>query len=270
MKTQKSVAIFLIVLAMVPTLIPFVTANWMPVETNISVLSPKDSFNFLYNYENSTVTLKIHVLLVDSPEIIIHFISYSLDGHPLVYLRNLTVTSSHSSKANQNYIEYTATTILKNLSEGYHTVQAHANDMSTSRTFRVDSHYVAPEIEVLSPANQTFNADAPLVFTVNRNFTNAHYWVYSGPKRILEGQLSGNSTLKDLQVGNYKIEVFATTDRKEDITAVAHFTISRDYSPHSEAKAVIEVLILGIMFAVGILFLSLVLIQKRESRKNPD
>jgi hypothetical protein len=256
-------------LAIVPTLIPLVTANVMPVETNISIRSPSNASFGLFNYENSTTNLNITVTLVD-PEFVIQFISYSLDGQPLVYLGNLTVANYSPVPKFDHYITtYKGMTILENLSEGYHTVQAHANDMSTSITFRVDSHYVAPVIEVLIPANRTYNSNVPLVFTVNRNFTNAHYWVYSGPKEILRGQLNGNSTLKDLQEGNYKIEVFATTDRKEDVKAVAHFTVSHDYSPHSEVKAIIAVLIAGIIFIVTIIFLTLALVQKKRTAEKP-
>ncbi len=165
MKTKKPTVIFLTFLTIIPALIPLVTANFMPAYSHISILSPSDAPSHLkYKYENSTVNLTISVTLVkeglaEPPKV--HFISYSLDGQPLVYLRNLTATTSHYSIYNQDITRYSATTILENLSEGNHTIEAYANDMSTSKTFTVDSHYVVPVIKILSPTNQTSLARYP-------------------------------------------------------------------------------------------------------------
>jgi hypothetical protein len=80
MKIKKSIVIFLTVLATIPTLIPFVTANFVvPASSHISILSPAYSPN-KYNHENSTVNLTISASLVkeDFSELpVISFISYS-------------------------------------------------------------------------------------------------------------------------------------------------------------------------------------------------
>jgi hypothetical protein len=232
MKTEKSTAVFLIGLTIMPALIPLVTANFMPAYSHISILSPGDASSRLkYKYENSTVNLTISVTLVkegltEPPKV--HFISYSLDGQPLVYLRNLTATTSHYSIYNQDITRYSATTILENLSEGNHTIGAYANDMSSSSAFTVDSHYVVPVIKILSPTSQTYSSDVPVVFTVNQNFSNAHYlmWDWKKMDSHFGGQLNGNSTLKNLSGGDYIIHVSATTDKGDYIVATASFNVS--------------------------------------------
>jgi hypothetical protein len=136
--------------------IPMSKANFLPVNTKINILSPSITANptLNYNYQNSTVNLTISVSyvkegLTEPPKV--SFISYSLDGKPLVYLRNLSVTNWYYSQYNQDITNYRVTTTLENLSEGKHTIEAYANNMSTVRTFIVDSHYVVPTIKILSP-----------------------------------------------------------------------------------------------------------------------
>ncbi len=189
-----------------------------------------------YNYQNSTVNLTISVYYVkegsfNPPKV--SLISYSLDGQPLVYLRNLTVTNWYYSHIYQDITNYRATTTLENLSDGNHTIQAYANDMSTSKTFTVDSHYVVPIIKILSPTNQTYTSDVPLVFTVNTDFTHASYVTW--PKTMdthLKGQLTGNSTLENLSSGNYVIDVYTTTSKGDHIVASAAFSVlNTNYLP---------------------------------------
>jgi hypothetical protein len=233
-------AIILIILAIeILSSMSIVTANFMPATTHISIVfSPDILVNSAlhYNYQNSTVNLTISVSyvkegLTEPPKV--YFISYSLDGQPLVYLRNPTETNYYYSQYDQDLTIYRATTTIENLSEGNHTIQAYANDISTSRTFTVDSHYVVPVIQILSPTNQTYTSDVPLVFTVNTNFTHASYVTW--PKTMdthLKGQLTGNSTLENLSSGNYVIEVFTTTTKGDHIVASAAFSVlNTNYLP---------------------------------------
>jgi hypothetical protein len=170
-----------------------VSANFMPLHNGINILSPSITANpyFHYNYQNSTVNLTISVTyvkegLTETPKV--SFIYYSLDGQPLVYLRNLSVTNWYYSQYDQDITNYGATTFLENLSEGNHTIEAYANDMSTSKTFTVDSHYVVPIIRILSPINQTYSGNVPLVFTVNKNFTKANYLMWT---KIMDNRFEG-------------------------------------------------------------------------------
>ena len=129
-----SLIVLLIALAVLPTLPFLVTANFLPVSTGIVILSPDITANpaLHYNYQNSTVNLTISVSYVKEgltePPPKVSFISYSLDGQPLVYLRNLSVSNWFYSQYNQNITNYIATTTLEKLSEGNHTINAYAND----------------------------------------------------------------------------------------------------------------------------------------------
>jgi hypothetical protein len=234
-----------IILSLVITMlssVSIVKANFMPIDTHISIVSPDITANpaLHYNYQNSTVNLTISVSyvkegLTEPPKV--YVISYSLDGQPLVYLRNPTETKWFYSQYNQDITNYRATTILENLSEGNHTIEAYANDMSTVRTFIVDPHYVVPTIKILSPTNQNYDSNVPLIFTTNTNLTNANYLMW--PKTMdthFEEQLIGNSTLENLSSGNYVIEVFAITDKGDHIGATANFAIKTpNYSPNQTA-----------------------------------
>ena len=167
----------ILVLVIMLSSISMVTANFVPppIRNGITILSPTAILHFHYNYHNSSVNLRISVTyvkegLTETPKV--SFISYSLDGQPLVYLRNLTKTN-YLSQYSEDITLYGASTNLENLSEGNHTIQAYANDMSTSITFVVDSHYVVPVIKILSPTNQAYNGTVPLMFAVNTNFTEA-------------------------------------------------------------------------------------------------
>ena len=74
---------------------------FQPANNGINILSPTITANptLHYNYQNSTVNLTISVTyvkegLTEPPKV--SFISYSLDGQPLVYLRNLTTTNYYT------------------------------------------------------------------------------------------------------------------------------------------------------------------------------
>ncbi len=232
MRSKKLIMIFVTSLLLLPSLLSVVNGNFLPVDNHISIISPSyDPREGQYYCVNSTVKLEISVVLVkegltEPPKV--HFISYSLDGQPLVYLRNLTVTNHYYSQYKQDIIRYEANSTLEGLSEGNHTIQAYANDMSTSRTFTVDSYHTIPAINILSPTNQTYSGNIPLVFTVNVNFTKASYlmWDWKKMDSHYDGQLTGNSTLENLPSGDYIIKVHATTDKGEYVGGSASFTVS--------------------------------------------
>jgi hypothetical protein len=151
----------------------------------------------------------------------------------------------------QDITSYRITTILENLSDGNHTIEAYANDMSTARTFTVDSHYVVPTISVLSPTNQTYNGKVPLMFAVNTNFTEASYLIW--PKTMdthYEGQLSGNSSVSNLPNGNYFMDLWAITEKGEYVEATANFTINTGSQLPLELDPFVVYIMMGIVIAI--------------------
>ncbi len=235
---KKLLATSIILVAVLPALIPLVYANFFPIQinNNITILSPEILANsaFHYNCYNSTVNLRISVTYVkegstDPPKV--SFISYTLDNEPLTYLRNLSKSNYNYGQYNQNVTTYVTTTTLTNLSEGNHTIQAFANDMSTSRTFTVDSHYVVPTMQILSPANQTYGGNVPLQFTVNTNCSDFSYlmWPKTMDTHFID-HVNGNSTLPNLSNGNYVIEVMAVTNKGDHLLETAHFSVNANPS----------------------------------------
>jgi hypothetical protein len=94
---KKLLAVAIILLLGITSLsaASIVTANFAPLQNSINILSPSTIGNsyFHYDYQNSTVNLTISVTyvgLTGTPKV--SFISYSLDGQPSVYLRNLSVS----------------------------------------------------------------------------------------------------------------------------------------------------------------------------------
>ena len=213
---------------------------------------PPQSF---INYVNSTIELEIYVnMFIDSPHL--KRISYSLDGGPVVDIDNFTVknTKNYFGIDKFDYRSYKANTIWEDLSEGNHTIVAYAGDMSTSRTFTVNSHYAVTAISVLSPTNQTYSDAVPLVFTVNGEIEEAHYYMYRGYNAVFEGSFSGNTTLSNLSAGNYVMYLYVTTE-KGQATASTCFSIlpsSISRSNYVVVSPLVAVSIMAIMFGGGL------------------
>ena len=113
-------------------------------------------------YVNSSVKLEIYVRMdINSPRLT--SIYYSLDEEPFVFLKNLTISTVYDFGIDKiDFTVYTARVDLENLSEGNHTVTAYASPfLYTSRDFTVNSF--VPVVEVVSPINQTYSEDVPLV-----------------------------------------------------------------------------------------------------------
>ena len=200
--------------------------------------APTPSIQIIYppnipnRYENSTFTLQIYVnMLTDSPKL--SNISYSLDGGPILHIENFTVNSVTDLLDQTDYKFYVAKTTLENLSEGDHIIVAYAGDMSTSRAFAVNSHYAVTAINVLSPRNQTYSNPVSLMFTVNGEIEDAHYYLYKDYEPVLDGSFRGNMTFANLSVGDYMMNVFVTTEKGQG-SAMTFFSISsNNYSEDS-------------------------------------
>ncbi len=135
------------------------------------------------------------------------WMGYSLDNHA-----NVTLT---------------AETKLSGLSEGAHNVTIYANDslgnMGSSNTvfFSVDT--LPPNIEILLPQNQSYDAtDIQLTFTLNENVS---YLAYS-----LDGQenvkINGNVTLPALSNGSHRLTLYATDEVGNSAEKTVYFNIA--------------------------------------------
>jgi hypothetical protein len=214
----------------------------------------------IMKYVNSTVELEIYVnMFIDSPEL--KRISYSLDGGPVIHIENFKVsivTDFGPEKRFSKVKFYEANTTLEDLSEGNHTIVVYAGDMSTSRSFTVNSHYVLTEINVLSPTNQTYSDTVPLVFTVNGEIEEAHYYMYRGYDAVFEDSFSGNTTLENLSPGVYVLHLYVTTEKGQATTST-NFSISpsstsrSNYLPDSPPVAAYILAVIMVGIGLGVL-----------------
>jgi hypothetical protein len=252
MKKTK-IALSFIILLLLISMFQFYTLSTANPIDSVSIPSIQISSPLpfpLNKYENSTVRLEIYVnMFIDSPKL--SSVSYSLDGKPLVHLDNLTVKNFYDFGADKiDFTMYTASTILEGLSEGNHTVAAYSGDMSVSRNFRVNSYYQVTVIKVLSPTNQTYAAMVPLLFTVNGEVKEAHYYLYKGYESVFEKSFNGNTTLDNLANGNYSLYLYVTTEYGE-ASAATYFTISKNN--HSENPATIIGITAIVVFVIIII-----------------
>ncbi len=201
---------------------------------SMKIISPPYPPN---RYENSTVNLEVNVYqFAESQKV--NNIAYSVDGEPLQYIGNLTIKSP--SNFGPGRVGYTVIgkAILENLSDGNHTVEAYANGMYTSRDFTVNSSYQVTSIKILSPTNQTYTGEIPLIFTVNGNMEKASYYLYEnadyphyGPDTSNEYPLTGNTTLTSISEGNYEILMIVVTE-KGRAEAVTNFSVTTNFSTY--------------------------------------
>jgi hypothetical protein len=183
-------------------------------------------------YVNSTVELEIYVRMeIDAPNIT--SIYYSLDEEPFVFLKNLTISTVFDFGIDKvDFTVYTARVDLESLSEGNHTVTAYVSPfLSTSRDFTVNSF--VPVVEVLSPINQTYSEDVPLVFKVGGEVESAHYYMYrfkgffdGNYAEVFENWFTKNITLESLHAGSYVMYLYATTSKGEALPATTYFSVS--------------------------------------------
>ena len=216
-------------------------------------------------YVNRTVELEIYIRMhIDSPRLT--SISYSLDEEPLVFLNNLTISRVYDfGIENINFTVYTARVDLENLYEGNHTVTAYASPfLSTSRDFTVNSF--VPAIEVLSPQNQTYSKDVPLVFIVGGEVESAHYYMYrfkgffdGNYAEVFENWFTKNITLESLQAGSYVMYLYATTDKGEALPAAAYFSVSEDFETNDFKANFLAIVIVAVLNVVVILIVAIFL-----------
>jgi hypothetical protein len=175
-------------------------------------------------YVNSSVEFVIYVnMFIESPTL--NSISYSLDNEAPVNLEDLKVTNFYDYGAEKiDFKTYKANIILKDMSEGNHTLVVYASAMSAYRNFTVNSYYHITALSVLSPNSLIYSKIVPLTFTFTGEIEKAHYYLYSGHELVSEKSLSGNMTLDNLSDGSYDLYIFVTTEFGQD-SKIVHFYV---------------------------------------------
>jgi hypothetical protein len=204
---------------------------------SMKIITPPDPPN---RYENNTVSLEVEIyMLNESPRL--QSVYYSLDGGPFVYFDFTTLRNSSYWPDKGGYV-VGAKVDIENLSEGSHKVVAYSVDsngkeMTTSRTFKVDSHYEVTIVEILSPKNITYPTnEIPLIFTINGEVKNAsYYFLPPSPMRgnITGVPITGNTTLTGLPDGFYKILLYSFADEKGATMTNLEFTINSTQANNS-------------------------------------
>lgn len=224
-------------------------------------------------YVNSTVELEIYVRMqINSPRLT--SIYYSLDEEPFVFFNNLTISTVYDFGVDKiDFTVYTARVGLENLSEGNHTITAYASPfLSTSRDFTVNSF--VPAVEIVSPINQTYSEDLPLVFIVGGEVESAHYYMYrfkgffdGNYAEVFENWFTKNITLESLSAGSYVMYLYATTSRGEALPATAYFSVSPSSLSRIDYLAdplfLVAVSIMAIIMVVASLGLLVYLIKRK-------
>jgi hypothetical protein len=213
---------FLLALGVQPINIAKANPISIPSVPSIQISYPLNSTG---GYVNSTVEFEVSVnTLIESPTI--NSISYSLDGQSSVNLKDLKTTTFHDFGPSKiDFQTYTSNILLKDLSEGNHTLAASANGMCASETFTVNSYYHITALNVLSPNSQIYNSKTvPLRFTYTGEIKNAHYYLYKGGDLVSQKSLSGDTTLGNLSDGSYDLYLYVTTQYGQDAKTV-HFSV---------------------------------------------
>jgi hypothetical protein len=208
---------------------PLVNANPMNGFVNapsISIQIPGVSIGGYYPSNSISVLIEVKVLEtgvahVYSPQIL--SISYSIDSMANVTFLNFTeggqfVAFPDMSGNYKRVRSLSVSSTLTNLAEGNHTLKAYSLDsdgkeMSTERTFLVDTIYVKPKVSIISPQNNQVYASnkIPFTFWVNTDFKSASYCI-----DIINASssISGNTTLSNLSDGKHKILLSVTFNDK--------------------------------------------------------
>jgi hypothetical protein len=163
---------------------------------------------------NMGVSETIYFTIARAPEITIlspEEMTYAASDVPLIFVVNEPTSWMGYSLDGQANVTTGGNTTLLGLSDGAHNVVVYANDtfgnMASSSIVYFSVDTTPPSITILSPLNQTYQADSMmLTFTLDGPTS----WMgYS-----LDGQANmtilGNTTLLDLTDGNHHVIVYAT------------------------------------------------------------
>lgn len=274
----KSLVLMLVILAI--TQLNSASAQPSTVDTGISINSPNYSPYQNEQYENTTATLNIKVIIVYGQynqswidTIHLDSVCYSLDGQPLVYINEFAVEDYTNYGINQqDFLVYTASIKLENLPEGRHTVTAYAydthneyayiNTLSTAYSFFVNQSYRTPFIEIRSPSDGMIlpSSDWQIVFTVNR----AVDWMgYSldGKDSITVGD---NFTLSGMPDGSHSLTISANETNGLKHNEKVEFTIRKLTDEAVKTPSPV----IAFPVAITIICLSIGFLLFRRHRKN--
>ena len=201
-------------------------------------------------YENSSVMLEVSVQLFEGSPKPSNF-SFKRDGKQPVNFENIS-TSRLTYWQPYVYTIHKARFSLENLSEGNHTVVVYADGLVDSITFRVNSHYHPTVVKILSPTNQTYSS-VPLVFNVNLPINGAFYYMYRGYDAVFENHFNGNITMSNLEIGNYVLHLYVTTENGVDSASTYFSVINNDGIVLTQ----IDIAVIILMFVVIVLSLLL-------------
>jgi hypothetical protein len=110
--------------------------------------------------------------------------------------------------------------VLRDLPNGYYELKVYANyDNGTSneinrRNFVVDTNFVEPTLEVISPINQTIyhTQEVELSYTSNKEVMMSYYELDKGLNTNDWTYFKGNITLTGLSEGSHKLILFVQTE----------------------------------------------------------
>jgi hypothetical protein len=228
MKAILAVLLIIIALSFVG-----VRGNSIPIETApaIEILSPQQvhmslDINLGYSpcriYQNSSIPLIIEVRVLETnvlnlynPQIIA--ISYSLDSKENTTFFNFTVGQHFPADSGKEGKALRINSMLTNLAEGNHTLEAYSLDsngksMATETTFTVDTTYVTPKVNIISPKNNSINANSklPFVFFINKDFKGIVLLDRNSSSRGTIIPITENTTLPSLSEGVHILEFSVT------------------------------------------------------------
>jgi hypothetical protein len=282
--TQKKIRGFGIVLlltvlsvAMIQTAL--VNANFKPGPYSLTdIYSPVAA---PYIYRNTTVDI-LGSYCLPSNWTQINYLSYSLDSNANSTLPNTKTTGTYSLHNRpeiffSNYCIYSVSKPLENLANGNHTLAIYANlDNGTvwqiyGEEFTVDTAFVAPNLTIISPLNQTYSTkDVPLTYSMNSNVTWAFYNLDSYSYRDSNWiNPNGNITLTNFSVGTHKIDIAVRSEADAytgDSFSVqtVYFTVGEANSDIFNAPATQSIITATIVLAIVIVSLVIVLVVRRR------
>jgi hypothetical protein len=195
-------------------------ANPFPIST-MSIGSPQSYTTFIYQNTTIPLTIGLNLFKDDTSRAYpqITHVTYSLDNQENITISNIPQSGTEYAakdifgRVKGYYISLTVNAILRNLSDGQHTINAYSFDtsggvMSDSVTFEVLTSYKIPEVILVSPLDQVYNTnEIPLTFIVHGDYEQLCYSI------DYNVTIEGNTTISiaGLANGCHTITVYANT-----------------------------------------------------------
>ena len=209
-----------------------------------------DSPSSVVVYTTTSIPLTVYAIVhIEAPDI--EYFLYNVDENQNGTLTNLNKTKVGIHPHEEGY-EFTATSILKNLTEGNHTLKVYSLDtsgewMTYSVEFMVDTNFKSP-LSVISPQNRTYtNSEVDLTFVCTEEIRFADYQLNGIGNSLYE-----NLTLSDLSIGEHKLRVVVWTV-KGVFSQTLYFSISEP-EPFPTTLAVASIALIVVISSVILVF----------------